>query len=58
MRTSKYLLVMVFLLSTQITFANLMAKSSAFFFKDGVLLLIVLAIAAIFKIGQTLFSRD
>ena len=58
MKTSKYLFVAALMLNMQISFAKPIYVISSFFIKDGVLLVAILALVAVFKIGQTLFSRE
>lgn len=58
MKNSKYVLATVLILSTQISFAKPLSGVSSLFIKDGVLLVIVLAVLAVLKITQTLLSSD
>jgi hypothetical protein len=58
MKKLKYLFAIFLFLNTQIFFAKPLSGFSLFVIKDGVVLVLVLAIAAVLKIGQVLLSRE
>lgn len=58
MKNSKYIIIAVLFLSAQVTFANSLEGSKPLFAKDGVLLVAILAIIGVFKLTQSLLSRE
>lgn len=58
MKATGFFFVLFFIIGTQFSHSNTLASFNVLNFKDGVFLVVILIILAVYKIGQSLLSKE